>query len=92
MWHDKVWWVHSEALYALVLAAVHKDSPEWFNRFIDLHDWCQKFFYDPEYGDWYSEVYRDGKPKNTDKGSMWKAAYHLPRALLKTMLLFEDCR
>lgn len=90
MWHDKVWWVHSEALYALALAAVQKDSPEWLERFIDLSEWCQQFFYDSEYGEWYSEVYRDGRPKNTDKGSVWKAAYHLPRALMKTMLLFED--
>lgn len=88
-WHDKVWWVHSEALYTLALAAVLKDDAAWRRRFLDLHDWCQKYFYDSEFGEWYPELHRDGRPKLTDKGTLWKAAYHLPRALMKLALLFE---
>ena len=88
-WHDKIWWVHSEALYALALAAIESKDEKYFNRFLDLHGWCQKNFYDPEYGEWYSSLYRDGKPKETDKGTLWKAAYHLPRALMMIMKLFE---
>ncbi len=89
MWHDKVWWVHCEALYAAALCALLTDSPVWFDRFLDLHDWCQQHFYDPEYGEWYAALYRDGTPKLTDKGTVWKAAYHLPRCLMMIMKLFE---
>ncbi len=89
--HDKVWWVHSEALYACALAAVLRDDAEWFGRFLHLHDWCRTHFYDAEYGEWYPELRRDGTPKLTDKGTCWKAAYHLPRALMKIMQLFEAC-
>ena len=89
-WDDKVWWVHSEALYALALAAVETDSREFYDRFLALHEWCQQHFYDAEYGEWYPELYRDGRPKKTDKGTLWKAAYHLPRALMYLALLFED--
>lgn len=89
MWHDKPWWVHSESLYTLALAAVLRSSQSDMDRFVDLHHWCCKHFYDPQYGEWYPELYRDGTPKLTDKGTLWKAAYHLPRALMKLMLLFE---
>jgi N-acylglucosamine 2-epimerase len=88
-WHDKAWWVHSEALYALALAAVEGQSRTFLRRFMGLHEWCQRFFYDSEYGEWYPELRRDGTPKLTDKGTPWKAAYHLPRALMKIMQLFE---
>jgi N-acylglucosamine 2-epimerase len=92
MWHDKAWWVHSESLYALALAAVESGRRDFLDRFLDLHTWCQKHFFDPEYGEWYPELYRDGGPKLTDKGTPWKAAYHLPRALMKLMQLFESDR
>ena len=62
----------------------------WFERFVDLHDWCWKYFHDAEYGEWYAELYRDGTVKLADKGTVWKAAYHLPRALLKITRLFEN--
>jgi N-acylglucosamine 2-epimerase len=89
VWHDKVWWVHSEALYALACAAVQTGNAGWLTRFEDLHEWCQAHFFDPEYGEWYATLFRDGTPKLTDKGTVWKAAYHLPRALMLIMLLFE---
>lgn len=98
MWHDKPWWVHSESLYTLALAAVLRGNPGDpgnpgdMDRFMDLHDWCRRHFYDPEFGEWYPELYRDGSPKLTDKGTLWKAAYHLPRALMKLMQLFESRR
>ena len=79
----------AEALYALALAAVASGSNERFDRFLDLHAWCQAHFYDREYGEWYPELRRDGTPKLTDKGTLWKAAYHLPRALMLIALLFE---
>ena len=88
LWHDKVWWVHSEALYTLGLAAVETGCDIWWQRFLNLHDWCQRHFFDPEYGEWYPELYRDGSVKCSDKGTVWKAAYHLPRALLMLTRLF----
>ncbi len=86
---DKAWWVHSESLYALALAAVVDNSDERFAKFLDLHHWCWKHFQDRQYGEWYPELYRDGTPKLRQFGTLWKAAYHLPRALLKLMQLFE---
>ena len=73
----------------LALAAVERQSEIWLERFIDLHEWCQKHFYDAEYGEWYAELYRNGSVKLPDKGTLWKAAYHLPRALMQIGSLFS---
>ena len=89
-WHDKAWWVHSESLYALALSSVQTGNRNGFSRFFDLQQWCLDHFYDSEYGEWYAELYRDGRPKLTDKGTLWKACYHLPRALMKMARLFES--
>ena len=86
---DKAWWVHSESLYALALASMYDGSKQRFARFKNLHEWCHKHLRDPHYGEWYPELYRDGCPKLRDFGTLWKAAYHLPRAQLRLMRLFE---
>ena len=90
LWHDKVWWVHAEALYATALCAIESGSEEWSKRFLGLHEWCQQHFYDSEYGEWYAELSRDGTVKLSDKATLWKSAYHLPRALMMLAKLFED--
>jgi N-acylglucosamine 2-epimerase len=90
VWDEKVWWVHSEALYALALMASETNREEYWRWFRELHAWCRDHFYDPEYGEWYMILRRNGSPRITDKGGMQKAAYHLPRALLMIMKLFES--
>ena len=87
---DKSWWVHSEALYALLLGATLTGKDELLTRFRDLHDWTFDRFVDPEYGEWYSSLHRDGTPKNTNKGAPYRGAFHVPRALMLIMLLLED--
>jgi N-acylglucosamine 2-epimerase len=88
-WDDKVWWVHSEALYALLLAATETGREDLYERFLALHTWCQRFFHDPEHGEWYAYLHRDGAPRVTDKGTWIKAAFHVPRNLMQIMLLLE---
>ncbi len=90
LWHEKTWWVHSEALYTLALMALEANNDEYFDWFVDLHTWCKRYFYDYEYGEWYLLLNRDGSPRITNKGGMQKAAYHLPRALMLIMMLFEE--
>ena len=89
-WDHKAWWVHAEALYALLFAAILTDNAEFFDRFYDLHQWCWDKFYDKEYGEWYQDLYRDGTPKHTNKGAAYKGAFHLPRALMLITLLLEE--
>jgi len=88
-WDDKVWWVHSEALYALLLAAMESGRRDLWERFLELHDYCQRFLHDPQHGEWYAYLHRDGSAKVPDKGNWIKAAFHVPRNLMQVMLLLE---
>lgn len=89
-WSDKSFWANAEALYTFALMAVEKNDQDSIDRFINHQKWCLNNFYDSKFGEWYAELVKDGTPKLTDKGTKWKAAYHVPRALLKCLLLFEN--
>ena len=91
-WDMKLWWPHTEALYAFLLAySITKDTKyaEWYER---IHDWSFGHFEDKDYGEWFGYLHRDGTVSNTLKGSMWKGMFHLPRALLLNYKLLEKMR
>ncbi|MFA9478874.1 AGE family epimerase/isomerase [Phycisphaerales bacterium AB-hyl4] len=89
-WDDKVWWVHSEAMYALLLTAVTRDDAVAFERFLELHDYCQRYFADHAFGEWYEYLNRCGTPRSPNKGTWIKCAFHLPRNLIRIVHLLEN--
>jgi N-acylglucosamine 2-epimerase len=89
-WASKIWWVHSEALYALALVAHLGERDDFWQHFRHVHDYTQQHFYDPKYGEWYKYLHRDGSVKVGDKGSKVKSAFHIPRALMYLVLLFDE--
>ena len=81
-WDMKLWWPHTEALYALLLAYhLTHDAfyEEWYER---VHEWTFGHFPDPEHGEWFGYLHRDGSVSSHLKGSMWKGPFHVPRMLL----------
>jgi N-acylglucosamine 2-epimerase len=50
----------------------------WFEQ---LYDYAWTRFSDPEYGEWFGYLKRDGTPLHTAKGGKWKGCFHVPRAL-----------
>lgn len=89
-WDMKLWWPHTEALYALLLAYKHtgeKSYLDWYNK---VHDYTFDKFPDKEYGEWYGYLHRDGTVSHTLKGSIWKGPFHIPRSLLFCMQLLKD--
>ncbi len=88
--HDmKLWWPHNEILIAsLMLYRDTRDEKylDWFYRTVD---YCKKHFADPEYGEWYGYLRRDGLPTMpSTKGSTFKGPFHMPRSMIQvdTML------
>jgi N-acylglucosamine 2-epimerase len=78
----KLWWVHNEALLAILFGyrlTRRKELLDWFER---LNSWTWDRFPDPEYGEWYAYLNRRGEPANRLKGGRWKTFFHLPRFLL----------
>ncbi|XZE45124.1 AGE family epimerase/isomerase [Pirellulaceae bacterium SH467] len=81
-WHDmKFWWPHCEAIIATLLAWSLTGEAKYATWHQQVHDWSFRNFPDPEFGEWFGYLHRDGRKSNTLKGSLWKGPFHLPRML-----------
>ncbi len=81
-WHDmKFWWPHCEAIIATALAWTLTGKPRYAQWHKQVHDWSFAHFPDPEFGEWYGYLHRDGRVSVPLKGNMWKGPFHLPRML-----------
>lgn len=81
-WDMKLWWVHNEVLIASLTAYLLTGDEKYWNRFRMVHDYAFSHFVDKEDGEWYGYLHRDGTVSHTQKGSLWKGPYHLPRCLM----------
>jgi N-acylglucosamine 2-epimerase len=81
-WHDmKFWWPHCEAVIATLLAWTLTGDAKYAGWHRQVHDWSFRHFPDPEFGEWYGYLHRDGRVSVRLKGNTWKGPYHLPRML-----------
>jgi N-acylglucosamine 2-epimerase len=88
-WDQKLWWVHLESLVALAMGyrlTGRTECWEWYQR---LHDYSWSKFADPEYGEWFGYLNRQGEVLLNLKGGKWKGCFHVPRALLLCWKNFE---
>jgi len=89
-WNMKLWWPHTEAVYALMLAVEMTGESwcdEWFER-VDAYTWLN--FPDMEReGAWFGYLDRRGERTHEMKGGRFKGFFHVPRAL---MLVAESAR
>ena len=88
-WDQKLWWVHLETLVALVMAyrATGREAClDWYRR---VHDYTWARFPDPEHGEWYGYLNRQGEVLLPLKGGKWKGCFHVPRALYRCWQEFE---
>ncbi len=81
--HDmKLWWPHNEILITSLMLYRDTGKDEYLDDFYKTLDWCKAYFADPENGEWYGYLRRDGKPTEpSTKGSTFKGPFHLPRCL-----------
>lgn len=82
--HDmKLWWPHNEILIASIMLYRDTNNEKYLNWFYRVLEYCQTHFSDPEYGEWYGYLRRDGLPTMpSTKGSTFKGPFHLPRCLI----------
>ena len=81
-WDMKLWWVHNEILIASLAAYQITGDETYWNWFEKVNDYAFSHFRDAEHGEWYGYLHRDGTVSHTQKGSLWKGPYHLPRCLM----------
>ncbi|OGV64798.1 MAG: hypothetical protein A2283_04035 [Lentisphaerae bacterium RIFOXYA12_FULL_48_11] len=81
-WNTKIWWPHTEALYALLLSYSITREPwcmEWFKR---VHDYSFSHFPVSHYGEWFQRFDRYGKKINNISAMPVKDPFHLARSLI----------
>jgi N-acylglucosamine 2-epimerase len=79
-WHDmKFWWPHNEAEIAMLLAYQLTGDAKYADWHRQVRAYSLKTFHDPEHGEWFGYVHRDGRVSSTLKGNMWKGPFHMPR-------------
>jgi len=88
----KLWWPHTEAIYALVLAYTLTKDNRWLTWLEKIHDYSYKHFADPKYGEWFGYCDRQGNLTHTCKGGNYKGCFHVPRALLFSLQRIEQSK
>lgn len=90
--HDmKLWWTHDEILIASLMAYRDTGKQAYLDWFEKTLRYVQTYFSDPEYGEWYGYLRRDGKPTMpSTKGSTFKGPFHLPRMLCMVDQMLDE--
>ena len=90
--HDmKLWWPHNEILIASIMAYRDTGDEYYMDWFKKTLSYCQEVFSDPEFGEWYGYLRRDGKPTEPAcKGSTFKGPFHLPRMLIMIDTIIDE--
>ena len=80
----KNWWAQAEGLNSLLLMADYfsDDTLQYFQKFKMQWNYVQTYLIDHKYGDWYpGGLDKEPQLKTALKGQIWKANYHVFRAL-----------
>lgn len=83
-WANKLWWVHTEALYCTLLLYLRTGAPaflEWHNR---IAEYTLSKFPNPKNppGEWLQILSREGEPEKKIVALPVKDPYHITRDLL----------
>lgn len=88
-WSQKLWWVHLETLVALLLGYRLTQREECWQWYRTVHNYAWSRFNDPDHGEWFGYLNRQGEILLPLKGGKWKGCFHLPRALY---LCWQHCQ
>lgn len=90
--HDmKLWWPHNEILIASMMFYRDTKDEYYLDWFFRTADYVKAHFADPEFGEWYGYLRRDGLPTMPPcKGSTFKGPFHVPRSLIMVDKMMEE--
>ena len=91
-WGSKLWWVHSEALYTLLLMYLRTGDSEFEKLFETVFDYTYKTFPNPDKSirEWVQIRTREGKPQEKVVALPVKDPYHIIRNVLLIIELLEE--
>jgi N-acylglucosamine 2-epimerase len=86
----KFWWPQTETIIAALYAYLATGD----DKYIEIHkkasDWAYAHFPDPEYGEWFGYLHRDGTPAQMAKGNIFKGPFHVLRMMTQCHILCND--
>ena len=85
----KLWWPHTEAIYATILAHSLTSDRRFLTWLERLDAYAFAHFSDPAHGEWFGYCDRRGELTNTAKGNNYKGCFHVPRMLLLSYRLLS---
>ena len=89
-WHDmKFWWPQCETILATHYAYLATGAARYAERHERAYTWAMQHFPDPDYGEWYGYLHRDGSVSSSLKGTLFKGPYHVPRMHLVSLGLLS---
>ncbi|MEM8711289.1 MAG: AGE family epimerase/isomerase [Planctomycetota bacterium] len=80
-WSMKLWWPHCEAMVGTLVAWRATGDDRWLMKFERVAEWTYAHFPDPEHGEWFGYLDREGRVSQRFKGGPYKGCFHVPRAL-----------
>lgn len=86
----KFWWPQTEAVIATLYAYKLTGDEKYLKMHKMAHDWMYAHLPDPEYGEWYGYLHRDGTVAQPAKGNIFKGPFHIPRMLIKATQLINN--
>ena len=90
-WQDmKFWWPQNEAIIATLLAYIQTGEEKYAGWHRQVHHYAHQHFHDPEHGEWFGYLHRDGRISVPLKGNQYKGPFHLPRMQWYCWQLLEN--
>ena len=91
-WADKLWWVHSEAVYVTLLAYALTGKDSLWDLHRQIHDYTYATFPhpDPTIGEWIQIRDRQGQPVDKVVALPVKDPFHISRNLILLVELLEE--
>lgn len=86
----KFWWPQTEAIIATLYAYEATGEERYLRMHQQISDWTYAHFPDMEYGEWYGYLHRDGTVAQPAKGNIFKGPFHIPRMMIKGLMLCRD--
>ena len=86
----KFWWPQCEAIIASLYAYLATRDEKYLLMHRMASDWTYSHFPDPDYGEWYGYLHRDGTVAQPAKGNIFKGPFHIPRMMMYGYGLCND--
>ena len=86
----KFWWPQTEAIIASLYAFKITKDQKYLQKHRQISEWTYAHFPDPQYGEWFGYLHRDGSVAQPAKGNLFKGPFHIPRMMTKGYVLCKE--